>query len=320
VTVKGPISGSLPTLVNGEPVGSLPVTDRGLAYGDGVFETLRITASGPVLYTEHLQRLAASCQRLHIPLDLMQVHRHIEQLLNTRALLFSGEFDTGIIKLIVTRGDGGRGYMPPVSVQPRIIVQWHPLPSDLAQPAEQGIVCALIDQPVSLNPQLAGMKHLNRLDQVLASQVMQRLVEYRPQLREVLMPDPYGWLIEGSRSNIFAVFEGQLCTPDLSHAGVAGVMRQHLLQAAREAGKPGCIRPIGVSELTLASEVFICNSVIGVWPVHELWSGARAETPLAAWTRHPRARWAQGLFDTCLSSGRLSLPAGAEIQRPDSLS
>lgn len=307
MSVDGRAAGSVPTLVNGEPVAYLPASDRGLAYGDGVFETIRVTATGAVLYLEHLQRLTTSCDRLGIPLDLALAHASVLQLVESAGRAPDGSFQNGVIKLIITRGDGGRGYMPPVPARPRIIAQWFPLPSDLAAPAEQGIVCAVIDQPVSINPALAGMKHLNRLDQVLASRVLHRLTVHRPQLREVLMPSPAGVLVEGSRSNVFAVLDGQLCTPDLSQAGVAGVMRDRVLSAAEEGGRRSCVRDIGIPELKVASEVFICNSVIGIWPVKEIWSGSQAEIRLASYSEWPLARWARGLFEACLANGRLSL-------------
>lgn len=307
MTVNGRAAGSVPTLVNGEPVAYLPVSDRGLAYGDGVFETIRVTPIGAVLYPEHIQRLAASCERLDIPLNVELAHASVQRLLELAASAGDDSFQNGVIKLIITRGDGGRGYMPPTAAQPRIITQWFPLPTDLTEPAERGIVCAVIDQPVSVNPALAGMKHLNRLDQVLASQVLQRLTGHRPQLQEVLMPSAAGWLIEGSRSNVFAVLDGQLCTPDLSQAGVSGVMRNRLLSAAGQSGHQSCVRDIAIAELKLASEVFICNSVFGIWPAKEIWSGSRAEHRVAGYSEWPLARWAQGLFEMCLANGRLSL-------------
>lgn len=309
MTVNGRAAGGVPTFVNGEPVSHLPVSDRGLAYGDGVFETIRVNSTGAVLYTEHMQRLATSCQRLNIPLDLSLAHRSVLQLIDAAGRASDNSLLDGIVKLIVTRGDGGRGYMPPCPAQPRIVTQWFPLPPNLAEPAELGIACALIDQPVSVNPSLAGMKHLNRLDQVLASQVLQRLAADRAQVHEVLMPSPAGWLIEGTRSNVFVVLDGELSTPDLSQAGVDGVMRQRLLAAAASRGQPACVRDISLSELELASEVFICNSVFGVWPVSEIWSGENAEVRLCSYSTWPSARWAQRVFETCLAAGHLTLPA-----------
>lgn len=318
--MSGGAPGLVPTLVDGESVGSLSVTDRGFAYGDGLFETIRVTAQGPVLYGAHLRRLLRSSRRLSIPLDTDQVHTFVTQLLHAAARIDDSTFADGIIKLIVTRGDGGRGYTPPISARARIIVQWHSLPLHPAANAGHGIDCALIDQPVSVNPALAGMKHLNRLDQVLASQTLQQLATDRPSLQEVLMPDPTGALIAGSRSNIFTVRDGILCTPSLRSAGIAGVLREHLLGTAEAVGLRHEIRPIASTELPLASEVFICNSVIGVWPVKNIWTGVRADTLLASYQDTRLTHWAQELFDACLAAGSLAAPSEQELQRPDRFS
>lgn len=312
--MSGHVPGPVPTLVNGEPVGHLPVSDRGLAYGDGVFETIRLSPTGLVLYAEHIRRLSSACMRLDIALDLDQVHTSIIQLAESVAHTAPGKFSAGIIKLIVTRGDGGRGYTPPASARPRIIVQWFGLPEGAAQAAEEGISCAIISQPVSTNPALAGIKHLNRLDQVLGSRALQELTQYRSALREALMPDGQGSLIEGTRTNFFAMIDGQLCTPDLSSAGIAGVMRDHILTEARRNGLDTCIRRIDSTELALASEVFICNSVLGVWPVRELWSGAQANVQVARFDDWPQALWAQDLFTDCLHNAQMPTVASGVSQ------
>lgn len=243
--------------IDGQPAELLSVQDRGLAYGDGLFETIAITAGQPSLLERHLARLTEGCARLHIPLDL--------PLLRAELLAFSRQLGDGVAKLILTRGDGLRGYAPPQPAQPRRLLLGNPKPSYPAAHAAPGVrlfPCAtrLAEQPV-----LAGLKHLNRLEQVLARG------EWRDaEHAEGLMLDGAGRVIEGVYSNLFIVRDGVLITADLSRCGVAGVMRAELLAQAAALGIECQVRDIAYAELLAADEVFLCNSVYGVWPVRSL--------------------------------------------------
>ena len=243
--------------IDGQPAELLSVQDRGLAYGDGLFETIAITAGQPSLLERHLARLTEGCARLHIPLDL--------PLLRAELLAFSRQLGDGVAKLILTRGDGLRGYAPPQPAQPRRLLLGNPKPSYPAAHAAQGVrlfPCAtrLAEQPV-----LAGLKHLNRLEQVLARG------EWRDaEHAEGLMLDTSGRVIEGVYSNLFLVKDGVLLTPDLSRCGVAGVMRAELLAQAEAQGLHCDVRDIGLDALLQADEVFLCNSLYGIWPVRAL--------------------------------------------------
>ena len=240
--------------VDGSPAEGLPLTDRGLAYGDGVFETIAVKAGAPVLFDRHLQRLGTSCQRLAIPLDLTVVR--------TEMLRFAAQLGDGVMKLIVTRGDSQRGYGPAPDSQPRRIMQAGPLPSYPAAHAEQGVRLFPCRTRLAEQPLLAGIKHLNRLEQVLARSEWQDSAH-----AEGLMRDVSGRVIEGVYSNLFLVREGRLLTADLSRCGVAGVMRAELLERARQLGIEVDVRDLQLSDLEQANEVFLCNSVYGVWPV-----------------------------------------------------
>lgn len=243
--------------VDGQAIVTLPVQDRGLAYGDGLFETIRVQQGQMPLLSFHRQRLTEGCQRLRLAADIELI---ITELLGHARLL--GE---GVLKLIVTRGDGMRGYAMPQPATVRRIVQPAALPAYPAQNAEQGIALFDCQTRLARQPLLAGLKHLNRLEQVLA-----RSEWDDPAYAEGLLCDEQGDVIEGVFSNLFIVQQGSLITPDLSLAGVAGVMRAALLQAAAQQGFAVQVATVSRAQLLAADEVFFCNSLYGVWPVRAL--------------------------------------------------
>ncbi|BBP72237.1 aminodeoxychorismate lyase [Pseudomonas sp. Seg1] len=240
--------------VDGQPADALSLKDRGLAYGDGLFETIAVHCGQPVLLDRHLTRLAEGCTRLAITTDIELV-RH--ELLNYAAAM--GE---GVLKLILTRGDGLRGYAPDPAAQARRILQGNPPVVYPAVHAEQGIRLFPCNTRLSKQPLLAGLKHLNRLEQVLARAEWQD-----SEHAEGLMLDQAGRVIEGVFSNLFLVRDGVLITPDLKRCGVAGVMRAEILFQADSLAIPTQMADISLEQLQRADEVFVCNSVYGVWPV-----------------------------------------------------
>ncbi|WP_445937999.1 aminodeoxychorismate lyase [Pseudomonas sp.] len=243
--------------VDGQPAELLSVKDRGLAYGDGLFETIAVNAGQPLLLERHLARLAEGCVRLKIPLDLSAVRAQL--------LAFSQLLGEGVAKLILTRGDGQRGYAPPQSTQPTLILQATAKPVYPAAYAQQGVRLFACATRLAEQPLLAGLKHLNRLEQVLARSEWQDAEH-----AEGLMLDAGGRVIEGVYSNLLLVSGGVLITADLSRCGVAGVMRAELLNQAAAQGIECQVRDISYAELLAADEVMLCNSVYGVWPVRAL--------------------------------------------------
>lgn len=243
--------------VDGEPATQLSLLDRGLAYGDGLFETLSVTCGKPRLLQRHLARLQEGAQRLSIPLDI--------PVLTAELAAFCGELGSGVAKLIVTRGEGLRGYAPPAESQPRRILLGSPAPAYPPGYAQEGVRLYPCRTRLAEQPALAGLKHLNRLEQVLARAEWQD-----PAYAEGLMCDNSGRVIEGVYSNLFLVRAGQLLTADLSRCGVAGVMRAELLAQAAALGIAVQVRDIGFEELLAADEVFLCNSLYGIWPVRQL--------------------------------------------------
>jgi 4-amino-4-deoxychorismate lyase len=241
--------------VDGQPADALSLKDRGLAYGDGLFETIAVRDGRPLLLERHLSRLADGCKRLAIAVD--------HELIRNELLAYATALGDGVLKLILTRGDSLRGYAPDPTAQARRILQGNPPAAYPAVHGEQGVRLFPCTTRLSIQPLLAGLKHLNRLEQVIARSEWQDTDH-----AEGLMLDQAGRVIEGVFSNLFLVRDGVLMTADLKRCGVEGVMRAELLFQAESLGIPTQITDITLEQLQWADEVFVCNSVYGVWPVH----------------------------------------------------
>lgn len=243
-------------LINGQASETLSVNDRGLHYGDGVFETLAVQNGIPLCWDRHYQRLARGCKQLQIncPLpDLLLAE--IKLLVCNEPLL--------VLKIIITRGEGGRGYrLPEPETSVTRIVGVFPWPAYPEKNYTKGVDLKICKTRLGKNPSLAGIKHLNRLEQVLA-----RGEWDNPGIAEGLMLDTDDNIIEGTMSNIFILNDNELITPDLTCCGIAGVVRECILGLAPDIGFKTRIDKISESGLYSAREIFLCNSVIGLWPV-----------------------------------------------------
>ena len=245
-------------LINGRPSSLIDVQDRGLQYGDGLFETLAVAGGKPCLWDRHMQRLLAGCARLALPKP------DTRKLLDEVFSVIGGE-NRAVVKIIITRGSGGRGYRPPESVRPTRIVYRTPAPVQTDCPPGHGIVARVCATPLSINPALAGMKTLNRLEQVLA-----RSEWSNTEVEEGLMLDPNGDLIEGTMSNLFLVRRGELVTSELNRCGIAGVMRGLVLDIADSLGIVRHEQRLRLQDLWSAEAVFITNSLMGIRPVRQI--------------------------------------------------
>lgn len=243
------------TLIDGVAGAGVAVTDRGLHYGDGLFETVAVRTGRPELWPRHLERLGRGCERLGIPLpDSDRLREEVDR-------VCSG-IERGVVKLILTRGSGGRGYRPPEDPSPTRIVARYPWPDHPPAWWQDGIAVRLCRQRLALNPALAGIKHLNRLEQVLA-----RREWCDAAIAEGLMLDYLDRVIEGTQSNLFVVRDGRLLTPDLAQTGIEGVMRGLIIETADGLDQSCETASITVADLLCAEELFVCNSVIGIWPI-----------------------------------------------------
>jgi 4-amino-4-deoxychorismate lyase len=253
-----PQVGPLRTLVNGVYAGTLPLTDRGLHYGDGLFETIAVRLSAPCLWSEHLDRLCLGAARLGIPLPDPGLLLH-------ECLALSQGVGDGVLKLILTRGSGGRGYRPPVAPFPTRILALYPLPGYPSDWGDTGVAVRWCQTSLGESPSLAGIKHLNRLEQVLARS------EWDDEgIAEGLMCDPRGRVIAGTMSNLFVYTGGRLLTPRLNTCGVAGTVRGLVLRLAPGLGVGVAEVDLRLENLVTADGAFLTNAVLGVWPVRRL--------------------------------------------------
>jgi 4-amino-4-deoxychorismate lyase len=245
-------------LINGREAHALEPTERGLHYGDGLFETIASSRGRPRFLDLHLERLSAGAARLGIACDVSELRQEITQL--------AGAGRRAVVKLILSRGPAlARGYRYSGAEQATRLLLRYPWPEHPADGEGAGVRVRLAQLRLGENPRLAGLKHLNRLEQVLA-----RAEWSDPGIAEALLFSSSGTLVSGTTTNIFLVHDGTLCTPGLSRCGVAGTMRRVVRALASAAGLGGEERELSASELESASEVFLTNALIGIWPVREL--------------------------------------------------
>ena len=257
-------------LVNGKQGDLISIRDRGLLYGDGVFRTLRVSSSAAFQWPLHYQKLQHDCSVLGIPCPEFPL---LSAELGELTLIHPD----GVVKLIVTRGQGARGYAPPVRPKTTHIWDITALPDYPAGWAKYGIRARLCDLRLSKQPRFAGIKHLNRLENVLAA-----AESNDADIAEGLLMDVDGNIIGGTRSNLFLVSRGELITPDLSRCGVAGVQRDRVMAWAAQHNMALQVRDVGLNELLHADESFLVNSVFGLWPIRELGQQCWSDFPVAA--------------------------------------
>lgn len=245
-------------LINGEHTDSIHIADRGLQYGDGLFETIAVNRKQPVFLSQHLERLITDCRKLKIPPPDTRI-------LTEEAYQLCQHADAAVLKIIVTRGSGGRGYKQPESIQPTRILSLHPFPDYPSSHRQNGVQVRFCQTRLGLNPALAGIKHLNRLEQVMARAEWQD-----PAIQEGIMQDVNGYVIEGTMTNIFLVKQDQVFTPALDRSGVAGIIRRLIVMLSSRYDLWVIEKNITKNELLNADEIFVCNSVIGIWPVAQL--------------------------------------------------
>ena len=258
-------------LVDGVPSATVSALDRGLAFGDGVFRTLAVRGGRPLNWTWHARRLASDCAALLLEApgeaQLLEELRHVAP-------------GDATAKVIVTRGAAVRGYAIGAGRPTRIVAAFPPVvhPPEAARDGVRVRRCALV---LSEQPRLAGVKSLNRLEQVLA-----RSEWHEPGIAEGLLADAHGRVIEGVASNLFVARGGDVATPRLDRCGVVGAQRERVRELLAADGVQVAERDIGWAELEAADEVFLTNSLVGVWPVAAMES---RQWPVGAIARRAQA-------------------------------
>tara|TARA_R110001606_G_scaffold395664_2_gene568466 strand:- start:79572 stop:80390 length:819 start_codon:yes stop_codon:yes gene_type:complete len=247
-------------LINGLLDDTIAISDRGLQYGDGLFETMAYRAGKIEFIDAHLARLMDGCRRLKIEFaQTEELHNELNVVCHSLA------DNDAIIKVIITRGSGGRGYLAASGVEPTRILSTHPLPLYPAHYSQSGVKVRLCTHTLSENAALAGIKHLNRLDQVLARNEWDDA-----DIAEGIMLDHDRNVIEGTMSNVFIIKAERLLTPLLDKSGVAGIMRAQIILLAKKLNITVMETKIHIDDFMAAEEIFISNSVIGIWPVTEM--------------------------------------------------
>ena len=237
---------------------AIPADDRGIAYGDGLFETVRVHRGEVPWWADHWSRLRLGAGRLGIPLpDEARVRDEAES-------LFADAGD-GVLKLLLTRGAGERGYAPPANPVPTWIASRHAVPAT----PDRGLCLHLCETRMAPQPALAGIKHCNRLEQVLA-----RAEAECAGADEGLMLDFAGNAVGATAANLFALIDGRWVTPAIVGCGIAGVSRARLLPTLDAAE-----RALTLAEVEAADAVFLCNAVRGILPV--------ARLDAREWPSHP---------------------------------
>ena len=226
-----------------------------MMYGDGVFRTMRMHDGKILSWPLQYAKLRADCEALDILCPARSVlEDELAQLRDQEA--------NCVVKIIVSRGEGGRGYRVPDSVSPNRVMLTASLPVYPAHFWHEGVTLHVCEMRLSHQPRLAGIKHLNRLENVLA-----RMEWEDAAIPEGLMLDVDGWVISGTMSNVFARRGATLVTPELTACGVAGLQRERVLGYAVNLNLEPVVTRIALNDLLAADEIFICNSVIGLWPV-----------------------------------------------------
>ncbi|KZQ31244.1 aminodeoxychorismate lyase [Enterobacter genomosp. O] len=242
-------------LINGLEQDALPASDRAIQFGDGCFTTARILDGNVCLLEAHIRRLRHGCETLMIPFT------HWDTLHQEMCRLASGK-QSGVLKVIITRGSGGRGYSAASCLSPTRILSLSACPAHYSRWRDEGVTLTLSPIRLGRNPMLAGIKHLNRLEQVLIRTHLEQT-----NADEALVLDSEGFITECCAANLLWRQGREVFTPSLDQAGVNGIMRQFCLEQLARSGFRVVEVSAGEAALQTADEVVICNALMPVVPV-----------------------------------------------------
>lgn len=247
-------------LINGSFDHIISPFDRGFAYGDGIFRTMKMVDGLPESWPQHYQKLVADCAVINI------VCPSAELLMSDLQQLFSpidlSENQLAVAKIIITRGEGNRGYTPPAITAPMRVVTKSAMPKYAVERFETGVNLTVCETRLAAQPLLAGIKHLNRLENVLA-----RMEWTEPSVADGILLDMNNNVIECTAANIFARFGDMLITPSLHSCGIAGITRQRIINVAHTLSLKVKEETFNLEQLLSADEVIICSSLYGAWQV-----------------------------------------------------
>ncbi|WP_017348077.1 aminodeoxychorismate lyase [Pantoea sp. A4] len=244
--------------INGLPADTINASDRAIQFGDGCFTTAAITGGKIQLLEAHLQRLKQGCLCLKLAEpDWMQLESEMRQAARGQ--------QKAVLKVILTAGSGGRGYSRQGCGPTTRIISVAAWPQHYQQLAVDGVQLSISPIPLARSPLFAGIKHLNRLEQVL---IRSHLDEESAD--DTLVLDTEGQVVECCAANLFWREGQQIFTPDVEQAGVNGVMRRFIMAQLASAGDVCHIVRCGPERLLMADEIVICNALMPVLPVRQL--------------------------------------------------
>lgn len=265
-------------IINGVPGILLNANDRGLTYGDGVFRTMLVQKGRINHWQQHYKKLQHDSNVIGI--DCPSIHLLANEL--AHEIQMQAE---GVAKIIITRGAASRGYAPPIQPVVTRILNINPFPNYPDSHANSGVRVHVCQIRLGHQARLAGIKHLNRLENVLAAAEWTDI-----EIAEGILMDEDDQIIEGTRSNLFLVKDGVLYTPDLSLCGVAGLQRERVMEWARQGGVECNVVNLFMDDLLASDEAFFVNSIIGLWPIRELPGFRRNLFPISHqiqdWLKH----------------------------------
>jgi 4-amino-4-deoxychorismate lyase len=245
-------------LINGTVGDQISIADRGFTYGDGLFETIAVRDGKIRFFNHHLERLFSGAEQLSIePPE--------RELLSSEAIGLTSECEYGTLKIILTRGAGRRGYAPPEDAKPVRLLALLPGTRPQQHLYTDGIIVRHCATPIGYSPATAGLKTLGRLEQVLARAEWQDA-----SITEGLMSTTDGLIVCGTMSNLFLVQDGILMVPSLEKYGINGIMRRVVLDSAAQIGLQCRIGEIPCAAVNDADELFVTNSLIGIWPIRRV--------------------------------------------------
>jgi 4-amino-4-deoxychorismate lyase len=246
---------------DGRPCATIAVDDRAIQYGDGLFETVAVRDGEPRLWDYHVERLQTSAARLGLEApDESTLRGEIASALEQA----TSDPARCVAKIVLTAGGGPRGYRRAGDAQTTLLTGIANAVTPPHACYREGVTLRLCNTRLAIQPQLAGMKTLNRLEQVLARNEWSDDAVF-----EGLTLDTDGRLICGTMSNVFLITGQGLVTPAITRCGVSGVMRRHILTLLESAGTACAVRDVDVDELWSSEGVFISNSQYGILPARQ---------------------------------------------------
>lgn len=245
----------------------ISANDRSINYGDGCFTTMYSEGKNIFVLDKHLVRLEQDANRLGIKVCIETLKYYLHQ---SCINLLESHTPASAIKILISRGSGGRGYEPPEFPEPQIIISFYPttklnLSANTSSSYKKTVKFA--QMRLSNQPLLAGIKHLNRLEQVMVKQELQI-----QDCDDLLIFNQAENLIEASASNVFCLTDGVWITPEIVDSGVSGVMRSSILEFMQLNRIPCEIQSMSIQDILNAESVFLCNSIKFIMPISSLYA------------------------------------------------